>query len=306
MSLYQNMRPKSLDILIGNKSTVKSLKQVFKSKDRPHAYLFCGERGTGKTTTARILVKELGCAEIDCMELNGADNRGIDDAREIIAIANVAPIGGKCRVIIYDEAHKLTNEAQNALLKVLEDTPETTYFILCSTDPEKLLKTIRSRCSTYRFELLTSEQMTELLENVLTELEKDLDDNIFYGIIDCANGSPRDSLVLLEQILTLEDPKEQKILLKKSLIEHDTVEMSRLLLKGGSWKSIVEIYKGIKDVDSEVIRRSILGYMKTIMLNERDLDKIEIACQIINALSKNTYDSGEPHLIAMLYEASMK
>jgi len=307
MSLYQKIRPKSLNYLIGNESTIKSLKKVLKSPDRPHTYLFCGEQGTGKTTTARIMAKDLGCSNIDCLELNGSDNRGIDDAREAISIANTAPMGGKCRVIIYDEAHKLTNEAQNALLKVLEDTPESTYFILCSTDPDKLLKTVRSRCSTYRFELLNEDQMSELLSTALETLEKEIeDDNVFFGIIDSAGGSPRNALVILEQLLSVNKPEEQKALLKKLLVEHDVIEICRLLVRGGSWKSIAEIYKGIKDVDAEIIRRTILGYMKQVMLNEKDTDRVSIASDIIHALSKNTFDSGEPHLVAMLYDATIK
>jgi len=305
MSLYQDIRPTKLDNIIGNESTVKSLNKILKSKSKPHTFLFHGERGTGKTTCARILVKELGCADIDCIELNGADNRGIDDARSVISIANTSPMGGKCRVIIWDEAHKMTNECQNALLKVLEDTSESTYFILCSTEPDKLLKTVRSRCTQYKFELLNEEDMIILIGNTLKELEKDIDDTIFFGIIDYSNGSPREALVLLEQVLTLDKSEEQISLIKKSLIEHDIIEMCRILLKGGSWKSIIQIYKGIKDIDVEVARRVILGYMKTVLLNEneRDSNKQEIANNIIRIFSKNTFDSGEAGLVGLLYNA---
>lgn len=305
MGLYNEIRPNKLNELLGNKSTIKSLKSILKSDNRPHTFLFCGERGTGKTTTARIMINELGCSNLDTLELNGSDNRGIDDAREVISIANTAPMGGKSRVIIYDEAHKLTNEAQNALLKILEDTPDTTYFILCSTDPDKLLKTVRSRCTMYKFELLNDNDMQELIERTLEKLNIELNDEIFLGIIDCANGSPRDALVLLEQIISVTDVKEQKSLLKKSLIEHDSIEICRLLMKGGSWKEISLVYKGIKDNDSENMRRLILGYMKTVLLSANNEKNMARASEVINLMKDDLFASGESELINNLYRLSV-
>jgi len=304
MSLYHKLRPQSLNGLFGNKETVKSLKKLLKMDNRPHTYLFTGERGTGKTTTARILVKELGCSDIDLEEMNGSDNRGIDDARHAIMLAHTSPIGGKCRVIIYDECHRCTRECQDALLKVLEDTPKTTYFILCSTNPEKILKTVRSRCTTYHFELLSEELMQEFLESTLENLDRDLDDTVFFGLIDCTEGSPRDALVLLEQILLLDNKDEQIKLLKKTQIEHEGIEICRLLLRGGNWKSIVEIYKGIQGTDAETIRRLIIGYMKVVMLKETDKKRLNRAYNVIRILEKNTFDGGEALLLRMLYECS--
>ncbi len=217
MSLYQDLRPTSLNDLIGNKSLVKSLKKIISQSgaERPHTFLFTGERGTGKTTTARIIANELGSDGINTEELNGSDNRCIDDMRRVIQIANIAPMGGKCRVFILDEIHKLTGDAMNCLLKVLEDVPKSTYFILCSTDPDKIIKTIRSRCITYRFELLNDAEMEILLESVLVKIDKIIPDSVFFEILDCADGSPRQALVLLEQVLSLEDEEEQLNLLKK-------------------------------------------------------------------------------------------
>jgi len=302
MSLYQDIRPQTLDELFGNKETVKSLKKLLKQPERPHTYLFTGERGTGKTTTARIMARELGCSDIDLEELNGSDNRGIDDARHSIMLAHTAPMGGKCRVIIWDEAHKLTNEAMNALLKVLEDTPKTTYFILCSTDSDKLLKTVRSRCTTYKFELLKEEIMQEFLETVLSYLDKNLPDKVFFGLIDCSDGSPRDALVLLEQLVLLDTEDEQVKLLKKTQVEHETIEVGRLLLKKVSWRNIAEIYKGLSDVDPENLRRCLLGYMKTVLLSGSD--RSILARDIIEILEKNTFDGGEAQLLRMLFDCT--
>ena len=306
MSLYQDLRPKDFNSMIGNKSTIKSLKKIISQPpiERPHTFLFTGERGTGKTTSARILSKEFGAGDIDVEELNGSDNRGIDDMRRVIQIANIAPMGGKCRVFILDEIHKLTGDAMNCLLKVLEDVPKSTYFILCSTDPDKIIKTIRSRCITYRFELLNEKEMELLLDIILKKIVKDIPDSVFFGIVNCADGSPRQALVLLEQVLSLEDENEQLNLLKKSQIEHSIVEIGRLILRESSWKNIVEIYKGISDNEPEIIRRCLLGYFKSVLLNSND--KSFKVCDIIRILEKNTFDGGEAQLLRMLFDCSLK
>ncbi len=304
MSLYQDLRPTSLNDLIGNKSLVKSLKKIISQSgaERPHTFLFTGERGTGKTTTARIIANELGSDGINTEELNGSDNRGIDDMRRVIQIANIAPMGGKCRVFILDEIHKLTGDAMNCLLKVLEDVPKSTYFILCSTDPDKIIKTIRSRCITYRFELLNDAEMEILLESVLVKIDKIIPDSVFFEILDCADGSPRQALVLLEQVLSLEDEEEQLNLLKKSQIEHSVIELCRILLKGGKWREIVVLYKGIPETEPETIRRVIIGYMKSVLLGSDN----SRAYELIRIFEKDVFNSGEAGIVKMLYESYLE
>src|SRR3989304_2450876 len=142
-------RPKDLSDIIGNRSIVTSLESILQSKDRPHAFLFTGKQGCGKTTLARILCKRLECSDHDLIEINISNNRGIDTARDIIQFAYVKPLDGRSRVYLLDEVHKSTNDFQNAILKVMEEPPEHLYFILCTTEPQKLLKTVISRCTEY-------------------------------------------------------------------------------------------------------------------------------------------------------------
>jgi len=301
MSLYQKLRPGNLDDLFGNEAIVKSLKAIIKQspENRPHTFLLSGQRGTGKTTTARILAKEFGCAPIDCEELNGSDNRGIDDVRRLIDIAQVTPMGGKCRVFIYDEAHQITRDAQNALLKIIEDTPKTSYFILCSTEPNKILRTIRSRCTKYEFSLLSDDEMEELISFALKAEGQDIHDDVYFGIIECAEGCPREALVLLEQCLTMQSKNDMMKVLKKATVEREVIELCRTLMKGGRWWEISKIYQGLKNPEPENIRRAILGYMKTALL-KGNTD----AANIIETFEKSTYDSGEAGLVRMLYDAS--
>jgi DNA polymerase III gamma/tau subunit len=280
---------------------VKSLKNIIKSspKDRPHSFLLTGERGTGKTTTARILAREFGCSPIDYEELNGSDNRGIDDVRRIIDNAQVSPMGGTCRVFVWDECHQITKDGQNALLKIIEDTPITSYFILCSTEPSKILKTIKSRCTFYQFELLADEEMAELVDSALKKIGQDIHDDVFDGIVHCSDGSPREALVLLEQVLTLNDKDAQLSVLKKATTEREVIDICRILIKGGKWSDISEVYKGLVDPDSETVRRAILGYMKTVLLGGQG-----IAAEYIALFERSTFDSGSAGLVRMLYDAS--
>lgn len=300
MSLYSTLRPKSFDEIVGNSATVESLKNIVKMKPslRPHTFLFTGTRGTGKTTSARILVKEFGCASIDLMELNGADNRGIDDARRVINVAHVSPMGGDCRIFIYDEYHKATGDNMNALLKIIEDVPKSTYFIFCSTEPDKILKTIKNRCTIYRFELLSERDMEELITTILDKLDKSIPDNVYWKIIDASEGCPRQAIVLLEQVLTVESEQSQLDILKKAQIEHEVVDLCRILLKGGNWKQVVTIYKGLPDVEPEQVRRAINGYMKNVLLNNGS----PRAAVIISYLEDNLFNSGEAGLVKSLFE----
>ena len=155
MPLHIDYRPADFDEILGNEETIKSIKSILaRDEDRPHAWMFVGPSGCGKTTLARIVSAALGCppkinkaANLDFQEINTSDMRGIDTAREILKTMNFAPVNtaSKCRVYILDECHQATKDFQNSLLKALEDTPDHVYFLLCTTDPSKLLKTIKNR-----------------------------------------------------------------------------------------------------------------------------------------------------------------
>jgi DNA polymerase-3 subunit gamma/tau len=138
--LYLKHRPSLFKQVIGQDDAVNVLQQLLKGDRFPHALLLSGPSGCGKTTLARICRDKLECTGADFQELNGADTRGIDTIREIRSHLNLRPMHGKCRIWYIDEAHKLSNDAQNALLKMLEDTPTTAYFMLATTEPNKLIK----------------------------------------------------------------------------------------------------------------------------------------------------------------------
>jgi DNA polymerase-3 subunit gamma/tau len=155
--LYRKYRPQTLQDYFGNKQLKTTVKKMLANNTLPHAILLSGNSGSGKTTLARIIAKELNCSGIDLTEFNIADTNGVDSIRDLIENANYRPMISQNRVYILDECHQMTTQAQNALLKVLEEPKPWVYFILCTTDPQKLLNTIKSRTTQFAVKPLEGE-----------------------------------------------------------------------------------------------------------------------------------------------------
>ena len=298
MSLYQKYRPTSFEEMIGNELAVKSLEKAIEKKDHSHVYLFTGPAGTGKTTAARIMANKLGAGELDIREVNTASNRGIDTARDIISQMRQLPMSGDCVVYILDEVHKFTPDMQNALLKPLEDTPDHVYFFLCTTDPQKLIKALVTRCTKVQFTSLDAIQLLKLLKKVNKLEEGDVSRDILEDIADKSEGCPRTALVILERVLSLETEEERKQYLKDGYFgeaDPEVIELCRALLdEKNKWKSIATILKNLntseKLVDSEKVRYAVLGYMNAVLLNGSLSPRAVVA---IEAFSEPTYNNGK-------------
>lgn len=223
-SLYRKYRPQSFDAeeLVGQEHIVRTLRNAIVLDRVAHAYLFCGPRGTGKTTTARLLAKAVNCldpdpmrrpcnvcescraialgAATDVIEIDAASNRGIDDIRELRERVKYAPTQLRTKFYIIDEAHQITGAAANAFLKTLEEPPGHTKFVLATTDPEELLATIVSRCQRFDFRRINAEAMAGRLRAVAAAEELTIDDEAVRVIARHAAGSLRDALGLLDQL----------------------------------------------------------------------------------------------------------
>ena len=192
--LYRKYRPSSFDEIVGNEIAIKSLKKEIENGS--HVFLFTGNAGCGKTTLARILAKEVGAGELSIREINSAENRGIDTAREVMEQMRYTPTDGDALVWIFDECHQWLNPVQNAFLKALEDTPSHVYFCLCTTDPQKLIKPLVSRCSVINVKPLSDEEMTFLLKRTARAEKIKLDNQVYNRICELANGGSRKALKL--------------------------------------------------------------------------------------------------------------
>ncbi|KKL10376.1 hypothetical protein LCGC14_2556470, partial [marine sediment metagenome] len=199
-------RPSDFSTFVGNESTIQSLKSVLdREKGHVKVFLLQGPSGCGKTTLARIIRNYLGCSEHDFFEYNMANTRGIDTIRGLVGNAKYAPLKGGVRIYLLDECHKLTTDAQNALLKILEDTPDHVRFILCTTEPEKLINTIKTRCSTFQVSSLQRAKIITLLKGVCEKEEAEFPDKHYKEIARVCDGSPRKALSILDQIMDIPD-----------------------------------------------------------------------------------------------------
>ena len=219
---YRKWRPKSFGDLVGQNLVSGTLRQAVQQRRVAHAYLLCGPRGTGKTSTARILVKAVNCLNpqegdpcnecapcvavnesrfMDLIELDAASNRGIDEIRNIRERVNLAPAEGGYKAYIIDEAHMLTEHASNAFLKTLEEPPAHAIFILCTTEPHKILPTIISRCQRFDFRRINSESIVKRLRSICLGEGVDVDGEVLTAIAHSAEGSLRDAENMLEQLV---------------------------------------------------------------------------------------------------------
>lgn len=299
MSLYLKYRPSTLSQVKGNTDVLSTLEGMLSHTETcPHVFLLYGPTGCGKTTIGRIIASRLGCKGSDFIEVDSADFRGIDTIRDIRKNSGFKALEGDRRLWLIDECHKMTNDAQNALLKILEDTPPHVYFILCTTEPQKLISTIKGRCQQFQLLPLNDPQMKGLLRYVVRKEGEELTDEIYNQIVISAQGLPRNALQILEQVLTVPE-EDRMIMAKKAEAEIiQSIELCRALIKGASWKQISAILTGLKDQDVESIRRAVLGYCSSILISGKD----EPLCGLIMELfTIPFYDSGFPQLVYACY-----
>lgn len=205
MSLFTKHRPKNFSEMVGNKHIITSVKALTEKKDVPHSWLFTGMSGSGKTTIARIIAKNLGASSSGIFEINSADLTGVDSVRDIAKQCRYKVPGSSVSVFIFDECHQWSSSSQNAILKVLEDAPAHAYFILATTDPRKLLGTIRTRCEEFKFDPVGLEDLADLILRVAQKENIELLDDIILEIAENAAGSPRLALNMLEKCSSIKD-----------------------------------------------------------------------------------------------------
>lgn len=201
MSLYRKYRPQTFEEIVGQEHVVTTLTNALAKQQVAHAYLFAGPRGTAKTTAARILARELGCGELDIIEIDAASHRGIDEVRALREQVQFQPTSGDKKIYILDEVHMLTKEAFNALLKILEEPPHFAHFVLCTTEPHKVPVTIISRTQRFDFRPGSVEDLSVVIRRVADSEGVELSDEVVRIIATHATGGYRDALSILEQII---------------------------------------------------------------------------------------------------------
>lgn len=307
MGLYQKHRPNKLKDVIGQPSAVKMVEGLFSgsSSTFPKALLLHGPSGSGKTTLARIMAKMLGCNPADFIERNIADFRGIDSVREIRQALNLRPIGGgKVRIWLLDEAHTQTPDAQEALLKLLEDAPGHVHFFLCTTNPSKLKPTIRTRCTDIGLKPVKVDLLADLCKRISeAEGHASFSMDVCDRIAEASDGSPRKALVILESVLWLDSEEEMLDAISRSDQKAEAINLAQALIKPNvSWGDVAKILRQVED-DAESLRRMVLGYCQSIMLSEKPNPALQARCAvIIGFFQYPLYDSLKPGLVKMCWD----
>ena len=225
LALYRKYRPNNFDDLVGQNGVSSIIKNEILSNKLSHAYLFSGPRGTGKTSTAKIIAKMINCNNLskdgvpcgkcdnclnfinssDIVEIDAASNNGVDEIRDLRDKVNLVPTNGKYKVYIIDEVHMLTTQAFNALLKTLEEPPAHVIFILATTEFYKIPATVVSRCQKFQFLKFTDEEIVNRLSKIALNENIKVNDDILYEIARLSDGGMRDAINMLDQLSSFSD-----------------------------------------------------------------------------------------------------
>jgi len=298
MELFKKHRPKTLRAMVGAENTVAALKNMLERGTLPHTLLFHGPSGCGKTTLARILKGRLECHDLDFQELNCSDVRGVDSVREISRLMHLSPTGGKVRIWLLDEVHQWTKDSQHAALKMLEDTPNHVYFLLCTTDPKKLLPTILTRCCEMPVRDLTHQELTALVKRVCNREQVTLEEDTLEEIVSSAQGSARTALVLLDKTLNLEEGDRVAAVQQHLAEENEAIDLCRALMdKKKDWRKVTKVLRNLK-ADPEKTRWAVMGYAKAILLKTKSVQAYTVLC----AFENHFYDSKANGLVRACFE----
>ena len=302
MALATDHRPAKLEDLAGNVTLKKTLKSKLSlSNDRrPHVYLFTGPKGCGKTTLGRIVSSYLNCASREFTEIDASDESGgVSAIRELKRTIRYPPMEGNVRIWFIDECHLVTGKGQEAFLKMLEEPPAYAYFVLATTDPQKLTKTLKDRCVTFEVQPLSNKEMEDFLYDIIDKEGIDVPDKVVRRLVDGSGGHPRAALQMLERIADLSQNDMLKAVEQVEETEVQVIDLCRALLnKKSTWAEIAPLIKNLTG-EPESCRWAILGYCNSVLLQGKENAK---AALIMDCFSKNFFDTGKNGLTLAAYQ----
>ena len=290
LALYRKYRPRTFNEVIGQDHIVKTLINQIKLDKISHAYLFCGSRGTGKTSTAKIFAKAINCVNskdgspclecdvcksldgtnIDVLEIDAASNNGVDEIRDLREKVKYPPVVGKYKVYIIDEVHMLSTSAFNALLKTLEEPPAHTVFVLATTEVHKLPATILSRCLRFDFKLVSLEELSSLLKKVLDSEKVKYDEQAINIIARAGEGSVRDTLSIADRCVSFagDELTYQKVLAVLGVSEREVlIKITDHILSKNVGEALVELDSVLSQGKSPLVfSNDLISYFRDLLL----------------------------------------
>jgi len=316
-ALYRKYRPQTFAEVRDQDQIVTVLKGAIKKGQIPHALLFSGTRGTGKTTLARIFAREIGTKPVDLYEIDAASNRGIDDIRELKEAVHTVPYESPYKVYIIDEVHMLTKEAFNALLKTLEEPPAHVVFILATTEEEKLLDTILSRCQVFRFRSPSRSVLAQTVTDIANQEGFKLDADSADLIAVAADGSFRDALGITQKVIMASGDKVGSVDEVAKIIGAPKTETLRTLLLALAEKKVDVALGAIQDaatahVDMRLFSRLLLEHLRAVILLRHQPSETETLLApfgqdtkaLITTLAKTTPSPLNSHLLLRFITAT--
>lgn len=333
IALYRKWRPQTFKDLVGQEHISRTLANAITSGHIGHAYLFAGPRGTGKTSTAKILAKALNCehgptpepcgqceqcrkiadgSSMDVFEIDAASNRGIDEIRDLRETVKFAPVDGRYKVYIIDEVHMLTTEAFNALLKTLEEPPAHVVFILATTEAHKVPPTIQSRCQRYDFKRITVEEIESRLRYITAEMKMEAEDEALAMIAIQADGGMRDALSILDQCAALAEGAitAERVRQILGLVGHDWIyKMTKALAARNVQEALqilAELLRDGKDLKQVLSELSL--HLRSLMIFQaagtvEAMDLYAEPQDVLQEQAKLFAPEVLPRMIARLHEA---
>ena len=297
-AIYRKYRPDTFDKVYGQKHITDILKNQIETKNISHAYIFSGSRGTGKTSCAKIFARAINCLDLqdgnpcnkcenclssleestlDIVEMDAASNRRIDDIRELRDKVIYPPTKLKYKVYIIDEAHMITNEGFNALLKIMEEPPKHLVFILATTEIDKIPQTILSRCQRYEFKMINAKDISDNIKYILNDLNRKMDDDAIELIANKADGAMRDALSILDQVLSIEKDNITKQDINDILGIVDNKGIFKLvnsIIKKDAAEVLNNLYTISHNKPVENVMDELLNHFRNLLLSKNGLENI--------------------------------
>lgn len=294
--LHVKYRPLSFDEVIGQDAAIKALQTKLSGKAVPHAYLFTGPSGVGKTTLARILATELGCPRDAVYEIDAATYSGIENMRSVISTTQYTSLGqSDVKVFVVDECHALSKATWQSLLLALEEPPAHVYWCLCTTEIDKVPATIKTRCHAFDLKPVKKDILEDYLVDIARLEEIDVDESVVGLVADKAEGSVRQALVYLSTVEGCESRKEAFQLLETASDNAEIIDLVRFVAagKGVTWPDLMKRIKSLQEQNqsAESIRLVMVNYVSSVLMGTKDEKQTVRYLSILSAFDRPYYQN---------------